>query len=163
MVRRLLLPLAWAVAALAEEPPTVETEGSDTVLVNETDFTKFVATGGRTDAPAGLGTAPWIRTGGRQYIWHLNVTEPVEGGLQNPHPLDGTVTACDTLMVPQDKAGSYTVSVSLQEEWQDSGNPQLTLFWPLPKGVSMPSLDPTPQAPPVPWCPALPLVPPSPP
>lgn len=166
MVRRLILSAACVGVACAHDAPNLEREGDQYVLVGEEEPTRFVASGGGTDPPDLPGTGPWILTGRRQYIWHINVTEPVDGGLQNPHPLDGTISESDTLEVPCDKAGSYEVSVALQEEWQDTSHPQTILFWPLRDDELQPDVPEaeeefaTPKPAPPPMMPAFPLVPP---
>jgi len=166
MVRRLILSAACVGVACAHDAPNLEREGDEYVLVGQEEPTRSVAHGGGTDPPDLPNTGPWILTGRRQYIWRINVTEPVEGGLQNPHPLDGTVSESDTLEVPCDKAGCYEVTVSLQEEWQDTSHPQTILFWPLRDDELLPEVPQTegefaaqkPAPPPI--MPAFPLVPP---
>jgi hypothetical protein len=139
-IRALLFPAGLiAATAWADEAPLLKNEGAEVVAVNDSESSKFTASGGYTDPPpATLGTPPWVRTGRRQYLWNLVITEPVAGELEGTHPQDGTVTSTGVLYVPQDKAGSFSVSVSLQEEWEDSGNPRISLFWPLFKGSSLP-------------------------
>ena len=166
MVRPVLLSALCLGVGFAAEPPTVETEGPDVVAINDTDSFRFVASGGETDPPLELGPGPWIRTGGREFVWHIEVDEPTPGGMEDPHPLDGTVTTNGRFEVPQDKPGSFSVSVSLREEWLDASNPQTILFWPLAKG-ELPPNNPTPEGEldtprptPAPLMPAFPMVPP---
>jgi hypothetical protein len=172
MLRRFLLPAACLGVVFAEEAPEIDREGPEFVLISDTESTKFTASGGETDPPSELGDGPWIRTGRRKYIWHIDVTDPVPGEMENPHPLDGTITTSETFLVPCDKPGGYSISVALQEEWQDVSNPLTVLFWPLADGEAMPPLplasqDPlAPQLPPAPqisvasFMPAFPIVPP---
>lgn len=166
MVCRLLLWAACVGTAFAAEAPNLEMEGPEVAAISDTESFNFNASGGETDPPDSLGDGPWVRTGRRQYIWRVEVTEPVPGETENPHPLDGTVTTSGAFSIPRDKPGSFSVTVSLQEEWQDISNPQFVIFWPMAKGQLPPSAaisdegSTSPQPTPAPLMPAFPIVPP---
>ncbi len=129
--------LAWLGMALAaagraqQTDPILKLSEPGVSLVSETEPLKATVTGGSTNPPpVFLGTPPWFRTGERQFTWHFVVTEPVEGGMGPMHPLDGLVTTANTLDIPMDQPGSFTLWVTMQEEWQDSSDPPNYLFWP---------------------------------
>jgi len=124
----MVLVLLWG-CGLAEgaTPPTVLSDKPEVVAFGDT--ITYTLSGGQTDAPPDtFGRPPWTRTGKRQYVWHVKVTESEEGGEGEADPADGKVTTANTFALKIEKFGSWEVSVTLQEEWQDSEEEPLKVF-----------------------------------
>lgn len=127
----IVLGMAWPlVATKAEESPELEAHQREVSLVGD-GVSLFTAWGGSTDAPPDdMGCPPWVKTGNRRYIWHVEGTEICEGGRIPTDPDDGAVTTEEMLIVSDSVPGSISISVSLQEEWRDSGENPRTIYWP---------------------------------
>lgn len=110
--------------------PEVTSSEGDVVLSSDGGTALFTATGGSSETPPDdRGCPPWERTGNKKYTWYI---ESVEGDLPLTSPGSESETDSDTLTVTIDpeKYFQIKVKVSLREEWQDSSDVPVTLYWP---------------------------------
>ncbi|CAN5524111.1 hypothetical protein BH09VER1_BH09VER1_50580 [soil metagenome] len=129
-MKRILLLSLWGSCLLrAATPPEVHSDHPDCVEWDES--VTYTASGGSTDAPPDdFGKPPWHRTGNRQYIWNITPKEPGSDGVMPKVEDDGKITKGTLVFDPQ-IPGSWSISVTLQEEWEDSNEAEpLTVYWP---------------------------------
>ncbi len=111
----------------AATPPLVLSDQPEYMLFGET--INYALSGGSTDAPPDtFGRPPWTRTGKRQYVWHVKESEPEADGTVETDPADGKITTTNSFSLKIEKPGTWDISVTLQEEWQDSEEEPLKVF-----------------------------------
>jgi hypothetical protein len=124
----LLLAMSHA-ALIAEDAPTITKDSDDVIDASESKTVTFTVSGGSTDEPDDdRGCPPWSKTGNKRYIWKVTQQE----GSLTTNPADGATSTSPTLTMQTipSEGGKIEVSASLQEEWADSSETPIKLFWP---------------------------------
>lgn len=108
--------------------PEITSDSPETVESSDTGTIVFTATGGTTEAPPDdRGCPPWVKTGSKTYTWTIQV---IDGDTPSSDPGSDVQSESDTLALYLDIGCTVEIVVSLQEEWEDSSETPVTLYWP---------------------------------